>query len=196
MNNYFYYLPEELIIIIMNFMRVQDKEHFTNTYTEYYRLFRDEKRKFLEENYQVNYRPLVKKGIDFYVERNTLCIQSMMRKKRSYINCFPEPFRRFFVDYNTPIIPYKCKFRSKSSEIFHCDPQDLKYNISIGKYPVKSDSVSKKFIFIKTKENKVISIWERENCLDWDCYFDEIIYCIVQRYYINFSLIEKIIETI
>ena len=195
MENYFDYLPDEMIINVMKFMRLQDKEHFTRAYPEYYRMFKERKRRFLEENYQINYRPLVKKGIDFYVENNKICIHSILRKKRFYIDCYPQILKKYFISYDTPIIPYKCKFRSKASGIFHCDSEDLKHKISIGKYPAISDSDAKRFMFIKTKDNKVISVWEREVYGGWDCYFEDFVYNIVGRYYINFGLIEQIIET-
>ena len=50
-------------------------------------------------------------------------------------------------------------------------------------------------MFIKTKDNKVISVWEREVYGGWDCYFEDFVYNIVGKYYINFGLIEQIIET-
>lgn len=195
MENYFDYLPHELIINVMKFMRLQDKEHFTRAYPEYYIMFKERKRRFLEENYQINYRPLVKKGIDFYVEHNKICIHAMLRKKRFYIDCYPDIIKKFFISYDTPIIPYKCKFRSKANGIFHCDTEDLKHRICVGKYPAISAPDAKKFMFIKTKDNKVISVWEREVYGGWDCYFEDSVYNIVGRYYINFGIIERIIES-
>ena len=194
MSNYFDYLPNELIVIIMKFMKLHDKEHFTKAYPEYYELFRDRKRRFLEENYQINYRPLVKKGIDVYVKENKLCIYAMLRKKRFYVDCFPESLRCFFVNYDTPLIPYRCSFRSRNSDIFHCKSEDLKYKISMGKYPAVFDSVAKKFIFLKTKTDTVISIWEREAYGGWCCYFNGLVHVIIGRYYVNFKLLEKIVE--
>lgn len=189
MSNYFDYLPDELIIKIFKYLSLQDKENLTREYENLYRFFKERKRRFLEENYQVNYRPLVKQGIEKFVEENKICVNAMLRKKRFYIDCFPEPFRRFFIDYNTPIIAYKCKFRSRKNGIFDCDSSDLKHKISIGKFP--SD---RRFIFIKTKDETVISIWERECYGRWDCYFGDLVHAVVGQYYVNFRLLENIVE--
>lgn len=194
MSNCFDYLAIELVIKIMKFMRIQDKEHFTAAFPQYYSLFKARKKRFLEENYQVNYRPLVKKGIEYYLENNKLCISAMLRKKKFYIDCFPEPLRRFFIDYNTPIIPYKCKFRSRPSAIFDCEPEDLKHKISVGKYPCLLEPKANRFIFIKTKDNDVISIWEKESHGNWDCYFGDLVHAIIGQYYVNFRLLENIVE--
>ena len=194
MSNCFDYLPVELVIKIMKFMRIQDKEHFTSAFPRYYDLFKARKKRFLEENYQVNYRPLVKKGMEYYLENNKLCISAMLRKKKFYIDCFPEPLRRFFIDYNTPIIPYKCKFRSRPSAIFDCGPEDLKHKISVGKYPCLLEPKANRFIFIKTKDNVVISIWEKESHGNWDCYFGDLVHGIIGQYYVNFRLLENIVE--
>lgn len=186
--SYFDSLPIELVMIIMNHLNLKDKEHFTKAYTCFYHLFEDTKRRFLEENYQVNYRPLVKYGIDKFVEENKLCVRAIMRKKRFYIDTFPEPFRTFFIDYKTPIISYKCDFRRNG--IIHCDPEDVKYDVCIGKYPT-----DKRFIFIKNREKtKVLSFWEREIYGSWDCFFGEVIHAALAPYYVNFKLLENIKE--
>ena len=194
MTNYFDYLPDELIIKILKYMRIQDKEHFTNAYPRYYRLFKERKKRFLEENYQINYRPLVKKGMDFYLTNNKICINAMLRKKKFFIDSFPEPLRRFLISYKTPIIPYKCKFRSNPTGIFHCDETDLKYKISVGNYPCLLEPKANKFIFIKTSNGEVISIWEKEVPNNWNCYFGDLVHAIIGKYYVNFRLLENIVE--
>lgn len=192
MSNLFDKLPIELVINIFSYMSLDEKEKVTKVYPQYYDLIKERKRRFLEENYQVNYKPLVKKGIDYFVNENKICIKPIMRKKRFYIDCFPEPLRRFFIDYNTPIIPYKCKFRSKTTGIFHCELSDLKYKISVGMYPAITDSKPKRFIFLKSKYDSVISMWEKEIYGQWDCYFGKSVHKLIGMYYVNFTLLEYV----
>lgn len=194
MDSLFDWLPDEIILKIFSYMTLENKEYLTYVFPNYYRLFVDSKKRFLEENYQVNYKPLVKKGIDYYLENNTLCVRQMLRKKRFYIDSFPKPLRDSLIDYDTPIIPYQCSFRKKSSGIFHCNPNLLKYKISVGKYPSIRNLSAKSFIFIKTRYDEVICIWERDLYGGWDCYFGELVHSVIGQYYINFKLLDNIME--
>lgn len=196
-------LPDEIVFHIMKFMGLQDKESFTNAFPRYYCEFIKRKRQFLEENFHLNYKPLVKKGIDYFIRENKLCIVAIMRKKKFFIDSFPEPFRRFFVDYDTPLIPYKCRFgfalnhHWSDDNKFNCKPEDLKNKISIGNYPPEFN-VNKdcKFILIKTKLDTVISIWSMGYSANWNCHIDGETHFILGDYYISFSVIERILEQI
>jgi len=190
MRNYFDYLPNEIILIMFKYMTITEKEHLTNAFPRFYHLFKESKRKFLEENYQINYKPLVKKGIEYYIESNKLCINSMIKKKKFYIDSFEEPLRRFFINYDTPIIPYKCSFRRKTG-IFDCDGIELKHKISVGRYPTLDSP--KKFILLKTKNDNIITLWETKFGT-WNCYFEELVYYIIGPYYVNFHLLNNIVE--
>ena len=118
-------LPVEIVAKILNYLDLASKEHFVSVFPHYYSLIEEEKRKYLEDNFQINYRKLVKYGINACVNYNIICVKSIMRKKKFFIDCFPESLTRFFINYNTPLIPYKCKFRSRQSGIFDCKPEDL-----------------------------------------------------------------------
>ena len=213
MRNYFDYLPNEIILIMFKYMTITEKEHLTNAFPIFYHLFKETKRNFLEENYQINYKPLVKKGIEFYIESNKLCINAIIKKKKFYIDSFPEPLRRFFINYDTPIIPYKCSFVRSSpvrlhvhnvaapvvtcsslrrkTGIFDCKGIDLKHKISVGRYPTLDSP--KNFILIKTKNGEIITLWETEFGT-WNCYFEELVYYIIGPYYVNFHLLNIIVE--
>lgn len=192
MESYFDYLPIELVIIIFSYLRIQDKEHLTNAFPDYYSLFKDEKKKFIEENYLVNYKPLVKMGVKYFLKENALCINSMLRKKRFFIDCFPKALKTFFVNYDTPMIPYKKECESgqdriQGTDIFRYDLKELKYPVSVGILPNKL-----KFIVLKRKDDEIVYIWEHSLYGKWMCHYNEMVLDVIDRFYVNFHILERI----
>ena len=173
----------------MRFMEIVQKEHFTKAYLQYYHLFKEEKIKFLIENFHINYEPLSRVGIEKFIKFNMLCIDDVLRKKKFLIDSFPEIFRDTFIDINTPIINYYPSYMGENKS--PCLFKDLEYDRSFG------ESMNGKFIFLKTKDRKdLISIWESSLYNDWYCVVKGSVGLIVSQHYIDFSLIEKIVDMI
>lgn len=187
MESYFDYLPIEIIIIIYSYLRIQDREFFTKAYPQYYHLFYEQKKKFLTENLALGYRPLDKIGIEQALDENLLCITSLMRKKRFFVDCFPKPLRDFFINYDTPMLNEK----NMAGYMFEDSAQKLEKPIYIGQTPKEL-----KFILMKTKNNKFIKIWEQTRYGKWKCMVEGMIVDLISKYYVNFSMLDIIINAI
>lgn len=187
MGSYFEHLPIELIIIIYSYLCMQDREFFTKAYPEYYHLFYKQKKKFLSENLALGYRPLDKIGIERALNTNLLCVSTLIRKKRFFVDCFPKPLRDFFINYDTPMLNEK----NIDAYMFDDSAEKLENSIYIGQ-----TSKELKFILMKTKNNKFIKIWEQTKYGKWKCMVEGIVIDLISKYYVNFFMLNIIINNI
>ena len=186
-------IPFEIAEHIMSFMGLTQKEQFTKAYMKYYDIFKEEKRKFLIENYHLGYEPLCKVGIESCIERNILCINSMLREKGYIIESFPDIFRDIFVDINTPIIEYTPSYERPLES--HCMARKIEYHKCFGRNN-KEDN-SRKYIFLKIKnKDEFISLRESAISKEWFCVIGGSVTLIISNKYIDFSLVEKITNMI
>ena len=182
-------IPLEIIQHIMSFMKIVEKEYFTKAYMQYYDIFKKEKTKFLFENYHLKYEPLIKIGVEKFINYNLLCVGDIMTKKIYLINSFPEIFRDIFIDINTPIIHYTSYYK-RSLENYSVT-EKIQYNRCFGIIN------NRKYIFLKIKDtDEFISIRESVNSKKWFCVIGDSIDLLISRKYVDFALLEKIVEMI
>ena len=180
MDSYFDSLPDELVIYLLQFMDLCSKEIFTKAYPQFYYLFKEEKRQFLKNNHFLTGQ-IRKFGIENIVDENRICLRNIIREKRFFIHTFPEIFRRLFLNIDTPVVEYisSLELKNNNHKIFICILEK-----------------NKNIIYIRTRGNNIISIWNSARHGEWMCNHQGISLTIVSKYYVNFELIDNILSVI
>ena len=200
--DYFTKLPNELVIDIFERLDIVSKEYFTYTFMRYYELFKEEKRDFIEKNFDIDYKFFRRLGKENFVNKNLTCIHRTLRKKKFLLTKFPKIFTETLIDINTPVINidiFPDWFIVKTNNV---DPVSYKkwepFESSLLKYDKyiglnKNDNL----IILKTKDKSdVVTIWKNTFKSEWYIIIDEKIHIIHNERFIDFRILENIISQI
>lgn len=200
--DYFAKLPNELVIDIFERLDIVSKEYFTYAFMSYYELFKEEKRDFIEKNFNIDYKFFTRLGKEIFVNKNLLCIHTILRKKKNLLTKFPKIFTETLIDINTPVVNgdiFPDRFNVKSNNI---GPLSYKKRESFKSSLLKYDKCiglnkNDKYIILKTKDKlDFITIWKNTFKSEWYIIIDEKIQIIHNERFINFRILENIISQI
>lgn len=200
--DYFAKLPNELVIDIFERLDIVSKEYFTYAFMSYYELFKEEKRDFIEKNFNIDYKFFTRLGKEIFVNKNLLCIHTILRKKKNLLTKFPKIFTETLIDINTPVVNgdiFPDRFNVKSNNI---GPLSYKKRESFESSLLKYDKCiglnkNDKYIILKTKDKlDFITIWKNTFKSEWYIIIDEKIQIIHNERFINFRILENIISQI